>query len=134
MSAAGRPELDRCIEAVEAGYEFLLAYAAQGHESDQTAGAGGEVRRYLAGMEEALNGLGERVRACAEQADGAVMNDYREFLDALDADARTARAAVRLVLSRDAISSQLVDNLNASSHLRALLTDLFLIDEALKGE
>ena len=29
--------------------------------------------------------------------------------------------------------SQLVDNLNASIHLRALLTDLFLIDEALKS-
>jgi hypothetical protein len=30
------------------------------------------------------------------------------------------------------ISSPLVDNLNASIHLRALLTDIFLIDEALK--
>jgi hypothetical protein len=26
-----------------------------------------------------------------------------------------------------------IDNLNASLHLRALLTDLFLIDEVLKG-
>jgi hypothetical protein len=32
------------------------------------------------------------------------------------------------------ISSQVVDNLNASIHLRALLTDLFLIDEVLKGQ
>ena len=31
------------------------------------------------------------------------------------------------------ISSQLVDNLNASIHLRTLLTDIFLIDETLKG-
>jgi hypothetical protein len=30
------------------------------------------------------------------------------------------------------IISPLVDNLNASIHLRALLTDIFLIDEALK--
>jgi len=29
------------------------------------------------------------------------------------------------------MSSQLVDNLNANIHLRALLTDLFLVDEAL---
>jgi hypothetical protein len=27
----------------------------------------------------------------------------------------------------------MIDNLNASIHLRALLTDLFLIDESLKG-
>ena len=29
-------------------------------------------------------------------------------------------------------SSQLVDNMNANIHLRALLTDLFLIDEIIK--
>jgi hypothetical protein len=33
---------------------------------------------------------------------------------------------------RPAISSQLIDNLNASIHPRALLTDLFLLDEILK--
>jgi hypothetical protein len=31
------------------------------------------------------------------------------------------------------IGSQLVDNLNASIHLRALLTDLFLLDAVLKS-
>jgi hypothetical protein len=37
------------------------------------------------------------------------------------------------VLSRERITSLLVDNLNASVHLRALLTDLFLIDQAGKA-
>ena len=32
------------------------------------------------------------------------------------------------------ISSQMVDNLNASIHLRALLTDVFLVDEVLKTQ
>jgi hypothetical protein len=45
-----------------------------------------------------------------------------------------ANGAVRLVLARPDISSQLVDNLNASIHLRALLTDLFVVDEALKPQ
>jgi hypothetical protein len=40
---------------------------------------------------------------------------------------------VQLALMQRAIGSQLVDNLNASIHLRALLTDLFLIDEALNS-
>jgi len=44
-----------------------------------------------------------------------------------------ARAALKVVLTRQGISSQLVDNLNVSTHLRALLTDLFLLDEAVKG-
>ena len=51
----------------------------------------------------------------------------------IDRDARDAQAAVRLVLAQPSISSQLVDNLNASIHLRALLTDLFLIDEVFKS-
>jgi hypothetical protein len=130
--AQAREELDRCIDAIESGYEFMLAYAAQGHETDRNAGPDQNIRGYLNAMDEALQGLGGVATACAEQADGGGVHDYRDFLDALQADARKARAAVRLVLSRDAISSQLIDNLNASSHLRALLTDLFLIDEALK--
>ena len=41
--------------------------------------------------------------------------------------------SVAIVLSLPGISSQVIDNLNASIHLRALLTDLFLVDEVLKG-
>ena len=37
-------------------------------------------------------------------------------------------------LAQRSISSQLVDNLNASMHIRALLTDIFLIDEVLKSQ
>jgi len=43
-------------------------------------------------------------------------------------------AAIQLVLAQPTISSQLVDNLNASIHVHALLTDLFLIDEILKPQ
>jgi hypothetical protein len=45
-------------------------------------------------------------------------------------DAKKAHAAIDLVLNQKDISSEIVDNLNASIHLRALLTDLFLISEA----
>jgi hypothetical protein len=44
----------------------------------------------------------------------------------LDPDARDSIAAMDLVLARPAISSQLTDNLNASMHRRALLTDVFV--------
>jgi hypothetical protein len=47
-------------------------------------------------------------------------------------DAQSSLAAIELVLAQPAISSQLIDNLNASLHLRALLTDLFLITEILE--
>jgi hypothetical protein len=46
-------------------------------------------------------------------------------------DAEGAIAAVELVLAQPAIGSQMIDNLNASIHLRALLADLFLVTEIL---
>jgi hypothetical protein len=61
---------------------------------------------------------------------GAELAVFRPFVATLDEDARKARAGLQLALTQRAIGSQLVDNLNASIHLRALLTDLFLLDEA----
>ncbi len=58
----------------------------------------------------------------------------RVFLDAVKRDAAIAQGAIGLVLDRPAIGSLLVDNLNASIHLRALLTDLFLIDQAISAK
>ena len=52
----------------------------------------------------------------------------------LDRDARDAQAGVQLALAQPSVSSQMIDNLNASIHLRALLTDLFLIDEIVRPD
>jgi hypothetical protein len=53
-------------------------------------------------------------------------------LKVLERDARDSLAAIELVLAQLNISAQLIDNLNASIHLRALLTDIFLIDALLQ--
>jgi hypothetical protein len=116
------------VDAIERGYEYLLAYAAQGRQDD----AGSEARQTLAKMHAALDGLGEILRAAVRGASEAAAQDAAAFIDAATEDARKARGAIALVLSRPAISSLLVDNLNASIHLRALLTDLFLAEQALK--
>jgi len=58
---------------------------------------------------------------------------YRAFIAVIGRDGSDAQAALRLVLAQPSISSQIIDNLNASIHVRALLTDLFLIDEVLKA-
>ena len=43
------------IETIEAGYEYLLAYAAQGKQTDRTSsGKPSEVRGILAGMSEVV--------------------------------------------------------------------------------
>jgi hypothetical protein len=124
----GQPmtELSRRIEAIESGYEFLLAYAAQGRRDD----AGSDVRKALTDMHAALDGMGEVIRSAAGAA--ATEADSGVFIAAAGEDARRARGAIALVLQQNPISSLLVDNLNASVHLRTLLTDLFLIDQALR--
>jgi hypothetical protein len=110
--------LHEYIEVIEAGYEFLLAYAAQGRESDEGQG-GSEVRTTLTGMSEAAAAISETL-----EADDS-------FATVVVEDARKSIAVISLVLSQDKISSELVDNLNASIHVRALLTDLFLLSETL---
>jgi hypothetical protein len=53
-----------------------------------------------------------------------------DMLAVLKRDVGNARAAIRFVLAQRTIGSQIIDNLNASIHIRALLTDIFLLDEA----
>jgi len=122
---------ERC-DAIEECYEFMLAYAAQGLSSDQGAQSGGHLRHLLTRAAEALAGIAETYQAAVEQENLQPAERYQAFLAVLDRDARDALAAVELVRAQPSLSSQLIDNLNASIHLRALLTDLFLIDEIVK--
>jgi len=121
-------ELGRRIEVIERGYEYLLAYAAQGRQDD----AGTEVRRTLGDMHAALEDIDALLAAVIGTASAAAAREAAGFIEAVGDDARKARGSIGLVLSRSAIGSLLVDNLNASIHLRALLTDVFLADQALR--
>ncbi|HKN15824.1 MAG TPA: hypothetical protein VJX47_02700 [Candidatus Sulfotelmatobacter sp.] len=121
-------------EAVEECYEFMLAYAAQGLPSDQGSKSGGQVRDFLERAVKALTGLAEACVAAIKEEGLQPADKYLAFFVALDRDARDSLAAIELVLAQPAISSQLIDNLNASIHLRALLTDLFLLDEIVRNQ
>jgi hypothetical protein len=121
----------RC-EAIEACYEFMLAYAAQGVVDEAGSPTSGQLRTFLQRAEQALDGLAGSCRAAVDEGGLQPVDRYAAFIDVLDRDACSALAAVRLVLAQPSIGSQLIDNLNASIHVRALLTDLFLIDEILK--
>ena len=109
--------MDAQIEAVETAYEFLLAYAAQGREDD----ADGPVRK----ARDVLKELDEALGALESSLD-----DDEPFHRVVLDDIGKTRLALALVLKQPRVSSELVDNLNASMHLRAVLTDLFLVSEA----
>ncbi len=126
-------DIQRCCETIEECYEFTLSYAAQGHLSDVGVTSGPQLRQHLTRAVEALRGIEASCASTlhAEQLEPAAQ--YEAYFAVLVRDAHAARAVMELVLAQPAISSQLIDNMNASIHLRALLTDLFLIAEILEA-
>ena len=123
-------QLEKHINKIEESYEFFLAYAAQGVSAEHQRGPDSQLMGFLEATEEALVFLGEDLESVMESLKPS--SEFMALADVIRQDAHKTRAAVGLVMAQPAISSQLIDNLNASIHFRALLTDLFLLDEALK--
>jgi hypothetical protein len=130
---AAREELSRRADAIEGGYEMMLAYAAQGLPSDQGAANSSQLREHLQRFETALTGLAQTYRECASALGVGPADALNNFLKTLESDAVATQAALRLVLGQPGISSQMIDNINASIHVRALLTDVFVVDEIIKA-
>jgi len=128
------PDIAERCNTIEECYEFMLAYAAQGLPSDEGSQSGGEIRDYLDRAVRAISGLAESFATALKQERLEPFQRYQAFFEVLDRDADDSLAAIELVLAQPTISSQLIDNLNASIHLRALLTDLFLLSETEKSQ
>ena len=130
MSDTATPDLKKRIDTIEGGYELFLSYAAKGQRADPQTG--GELRRCIEEMDAALDGLGAFLSSLVRERKLEPLAPYDTFFEVIDGDAERACKALRLVLAQPGISSQVIDNLNGSIHLRAVLTDLFLIDEILR--
>ena len=126
-------DLNQLSERIEECYEFTLSFAARGVTGDEGSDLGRQLRERLAQAVEAMRGLSS---CCAETLvrEGLKPREkYAAFSSVLERDAEGAIAAMELVLEQPSINSQLIDNLNASIHLRALLADLFLLTEILEA-
>jgi len=128
-----RADLKSRCDTIEEAYEFFLAYASQGLPSD--ANSSHPIREHLRRFDAALSGVRDFFDSCVVRLglDDGRAAAARSFIAVLEADAAKAQSAIRLVLAQPSIGSQTIDNLNASIHIRALLTDLFLIDEILRS-
>lgn len=118
---------------IEECYEFTLSYAAQGHATDGNSAQERQLRELMKRAVDAMRCLEPSCAAVIDQEQLKPAERYRAILPVMAGDARSSIAAVELVLAQPAISSQLIDNLNASIHLRALLTDIFLVVEILEA-
>ena len=103
VDAPGRFDLHVCVVG-EQRRDSLLLFVGQ----QVRAGGKGSARRV------------QRIAGAAAVAEGLLL------------DAATTQSALRLVLGQPGISSQMIDNINASIHVRALLTDVFIVDEIIK--
>jgi hypothetical protein len=125
--------VERC-NTIEESYEFMLAYAAQGLRNEEGSKSGGQIREFLDRAVNAISGLAECCATALKQERWEPSERYQAFFQVLARDAHDSLVAIELVLAQPTISSQSIDNLNASIHLRALLTDLFLLSEIVETQ
>ncbi|MBT3550838.1 MAG: hypothetical protein HOO19_21420 [Rhodospirillaceae bacterium] len=129
MSETPASDLKERIDTIEEAYELFLAYAAQGRERDDESEAGG-VRAFLGKAIGALDGLhGAAIEAAGNASQGA--REWASYLEIVKDDAARAKTLLEFAAAQPFLSSELIDNLNATNHVRTLLTDVFLLDSAL---
>ena len=110
----------------------MLAYAAKGLPSEEKS-QGSQIREFLGRAVSAIHELPSSCAFAIKEEGLEPAEKYRAFLAVLERDAQDSLAAIEMILAQPSISSQLIDSLNASIHLRALLTDLFLIGDVLRS-
>ena len=128
MPQAMATEVQKLCETIEECYEFTLSYAARGLASDQGSG----LRERLTRSAAAMRGLEASCADAAREMQLEPAEKYGAFFAVVARDAASALAAIELVMAQPVIGAQLIDTLNASIHLRALLADLFLLTEILE--
>ncbi len=122
-------EIEEHCETIEDCYEFTLSYAAKGLATDEGSELGRQIREKLGNAVTAMRALEASCASVLCELKLKPAQKYDAFFAVLARDAESSVAAIELVLAQPIISSQLIDNLNASIHLRALLTDLFLVTD-----
>ena len=114
------------IEKVEEAYEYMLAYAAQGRAEEGGGGDGAQIRTFLKQFSAALievNGFLEKL--CEENP---ASND---FIDFFKSESQVMASILKVLLARENISSEVIDNTNGLISVRTYLTSLFFIDKSI---
>ena len=124
MSEPG--EIRQQIEIVEESYEYMLAYAAQGRADEGAGPDGAQIRTFL-------NQYSSAIESIAGSLDGLVDSNPQAaaYFDGLKRESAVMDSVVKILLARDNISSEVVDNANGLIAVRAYLTSLFFMDKAI---
>lgn len=114
------------IDQIEEAYEFMLAYAAQGRTNEAETEGESQIRGFLKRFRNSLDTVSSAVSQLIGNGSAGAAFSVR-FTD----DAAVMKSVLDLILERSSISSDMIDNTNGLIATRALLTDLFFIDQVL---
>ena len=118
-------EIRKNIEKIEEAYEYMLAYAAQGRADEGAGPDGAQIRDFLRQFEEALKEIDKHLSAVADT--NPASNSFLEFFKT---EGNVMASILEVLLARDNISSEVVDNTNGLISVRAYLTSLFFLDKS----
>ena len=112
------------IDQIEEAYEFMLAYAAQGRQQESDTEGASQIRRYLERFNSALDTIAAAIPELFRHEESG-----HAFAERFASDTRVMTAIVDLLASQPRITSDMIDNTNGLIAVRALLTDLFFVDQ-----
>ena len=112
------------INQIEEAYEFMLAYAAQGRQHEAETEGESQIRGFLVRFRSALDSLSSCMPGLLS-ADGHGAAFAKRFAE----DVAVMQSILDLITNQDSISSDMIDNTNGLIAVRALLTDLFFVDQ-----
>ncbi len=118
-------EIRQKIELIEEAYEFMLAYAAQGRSDEGAGPDGAHIRTFLTQFNEATGEILSDAESISADSPESVA-----FISALKTDGATVQSVIAIMLGKDNVSSEMVDNANGLISVRSYLTALFFIDKA----
>jgi hypothetical protein len=109
------------ISQIEEAYEYMLAYAAQGKSTEGAGPGGASIRDFLANF---LKGA-KILEAWVEGVSAVAPEVKDEYLKA----SSLVTGVINMMLEKDNISSEIVDNANALMATRHYLTLVFFLDK-----
>ncbi|MGI9425609.1 MAG: hypothetical protein ACR2PA_20640 [Hyphomicrobiaceae bacterium] len=120
-------EIRANIEIVEEAYEYMLAYAAQGRTDEGAGPDGAHIRSFVARFADAAEAMAPDI---AGRMDAEII-DCSALQGSFQRDSDIVVVLLRLLLSRDNMTSEMIDNTNGMIVMRSYLTTLFYIDKVL---
>ena len=119
-------ELRSAIDDVEEAYEFMLAYAAQGRQTEADTGGESQIRGFLQRFRAGLDVFSNHTAVLLP--DGGTTSAYAAHFNR---DTQTMKSILDMLIASSNITSDMIDNTNGMIAVRSFLTNMFFVDQVL---